>query len=68
MSNYGEQFMKCPNCGATAESEAVDVGVGLYIKGDYACPRCDWDLGGPSDFGFVEMEAREFAPPEASRV
>lgn len=60
--NYGEQFMKCPACGGIAESEAVDVGVGLYIKGDYACHRCDWDLGGPTDYGFVGMEDREFSP------
>jgi hypothetical protein len=27
VSNYGDQFMKCP----------VDVGVGLYIRDEYIC-------------------------------
>jgi len=63
VSNYGDQFMTCPNCGARAESEAVDVGVGLYIKGDYSCSRCDWEIYGPMDYGFIGMEDREFAPP-----
>lgn len=35
--NYGDQFMKCPECGGTAEAECVDVGVGLYIKDEYEC-------------------------------
>ena len=52
-TNYGAQFMTCPACGATAECEAVDVGVGLYLRGDYACSQCDWELDGPNDFGFV---------------
>ena len=34
MSNYGDQFMTCPECGGRAESDAVDVGVGLYIAGN----------------------------------
>ena len=38
MSNYGDQFMKCPECGGTAEAECVDVGVGLYISDEYECP------------------------------
>lgn len=37
MSNYGDQFMKCPECGGMAEAECVDVGVGLYIKDEYEC-------------------------------
>lgn len=31
MSNYGDQFMTCPECGGVAEADCVDVGVGLYI-------------------------------------
>jgi len=65
MSNYGNQFMKCTNCGSIAESESVDVGVGLYIKGDYACHNCDWEIYGPLDYGFVGMEDRKFAPGDA---
>lgn len=37
MTNYGDQFMKCPECGGVAEAECVDVGVGLYIKDEYEC-------------------------------
>ncbi len=36
--NYGDQFMKCPECGGTAEAECVDVGVGIYISEEYECP------------------------------
>ena len=61
MANYGDQFMECPSCGDKAESEAVDVGVGLCIKGDYAC-RCGWEIFSESDFGFVKMMDREFCP------
>ena len=43
MSNYGDQFMKCPECAGTAESDAVDVGVGLYIAGNYWC-ECGWEI------------------------
>ena len=42
MSNYGDQFMTCPECGKRAESDSVDVGVGLYIRGDYSC-ECGWE-------------------------
>lgn len=34
--------MRCSECGEIANSESVDVGVGLYIKGDYTC-RCGWE-------------------------
>lgn len=62
MSNYGAEFMTCPACGGTAESDAVDVGVGMIIRGNYAC-ACGWEIDGPEDYGFVGMEDREFAPP-----
>lgn len=65
MSNYGEQFMDCPQCGARVEAESVDVGVGLYIRDEWACGQCGWEMYGPLDFGFVDRDAREFVPPEA---
>lgn len=34
--------MICPECGSIAESESVDVGVGLYIRGNYEC-ACGWE-------------------------
>ena len=43
MTNYGDQYMQCPECGCTAEAEAIDVGVGLYIKDEYECWRCGWN-------------------------
>lgn len=42
--NYGDQFMACHECGGQAESDAVDVGVGLYITGNYWCD-CGWEIG-----------------------
>lgn len=42
MTNYGDQFMKCMECGLTAEADAVDVGVGLYISDEYICD-CGWN-------------------------
>lgn len=55
--------MVCPACGAIAESESVDVGVGLLVRGDFSC-LCGWELDGPEDFGFIDLEDVEFAPPD----
>ncbi|RJG46524.1 hypothetical protein [Mesorhizobium sp. DCY119] len=44
MSNHGDQFMPCAECGKQAESDSVDVGVGLYIAGNYQC-ECGWEYG-----------------------
>lgn len=60
MSNYGSQFMACPRCNNTVEAESVDVGVGLYIKDEWLCDRCGWEMYGPEDFGFIGMDDREF--------
>jgi len=60
-SNYGADQMECPACGGVAECENVDVGVGLYLRGDYSCP-CGWEIGGPEDYGFVTLDQVEFAP------
>lgn len=38
-------MMPCPECGSIAYCESVDVGVGLYIDGEYEC-RCGWCSGG----------------------
>lgn len=65
MSNYGEQFMPCPVCGALAESEAVDVGVGLIIRGNYACESCGWEIDGPDDHGMLDLDEIPSGPPEA---
>lgn len=62
--NYGDQFMKCPMCGGRAECEAVDVGVGLYLRGDYCCHACGWDIDGPVQ-PELSMDERPFAPVDA---
>lgn len=56
--------MYCPACGGVAESESVDVGVGLLVRGNFSC-ECGWEIDGPDDFGFVEEGDVEFAPAEA---
>lgn len=56
--------MICPTCGRIAESDSVDVGVGLIVRGNFAC-ECGWEIDGPADHGFLECGERPFAPPEA---
>lgn len=34
--------MRCPKCGGIAESDSVDVGVGLVVRGNFAC-ECGWE-------------------------
>lgn len=65
-SNYGADRVSCPACGADAYCESVDVGVGLYVSGDYVCTRCGWESDGPEDFGFLGMDEVPFAPPHAT--
>lgn len=45
--------IRCPACGDIAESESVDVGVGLYVRGNFSC-ACGWEIDGPEDFGFID--------------
>lgn len=45
-TNYGDDRMQCPMCGGIAYSDSVDVGVGLYIRGNYEC-SCGWEIDGP---------------------
>ena len=40
--NHRADQMTCPECGGIAESESVDVGVGLVVRGDFVCP-CGWE-------------------------
>lgn len=65
MSNYGDQFMTCPRCGAQTESMCEDVGVGLYIKGDFYCSACGWEIDGPEDCGFLTIDDVQTLPIEA---
>jgi len=61
MSALAPDQMRCPQCGDIAESDSVDVGVGLQVRGNFVC-ECGWEIDGPDDFGFVEIEEVEFAP------
>lgn len=56
--------MICPKCGGIAESESVDVGVGLIVRGNFSCV-CGWEIDGPEDFGFLDMNEAPFGPPDA---
>lgn len=42
MTNYGDDRMDCPECGGNAYSDSVDVGVGIYIAGNFMC-ACGWE-------------------------
>lgn len=64
-TNYGEQFMACPQCNNTVEAESVDVGVGLYIKDEWFCDRCGWEMYSANDFGFIAMDEVPSIPIEA---
>lgn len=61
--NYGDQYGVCPNCGGATECESVDVGVGLYLYGEYACDTCGWDESHPPPT--LAMEERPFAIGDA---
>lgn len=42
-SGLRQDQMICSDCGAIAESDSVDVGVGLYVRGNFTCPDCGWE-------------------------
>lgn len=64
-TNYGAQFIICPECGSIVEAESVDVGVGLYIKDEWCCDWCGWEMYSANDFGFITMDEVPSAPLEA---
>ncbi len=35
--------MVCPECGGIAESDSADIGVGLMVRGNFAC-LCGWAI------------------------
>lgn len=43
MSKLPSDQMICPECGKIAESDSVDVGVGLIVRGNFAC-ECGWEF------------------------
>lgn len=56
--------MRCPECAGVAECDSVDVGVGLYIAGNFWCEYCGWEDGAGGKMNvatyadwFVEEEA-----------
>jgi hypothetical protein len=41
--------MICPQCGGIAESDTVDIGVGVQVRGNFHCEGCDWSVDPPND-------------------
>jgi transposase len=39
----GVDQMICPECGGVADSDSVDIGVGLQVRGNFACV-CGWEI------------------------
>lgn len=58
----------CPECGDIAESDSVDVGVGLLVRGNFGCPSCYWEfeadgrinVASPDDY-LIDLGDGEFA-------
>lgn len=49
--------MICPECGAIAVSDSVDIGVGIQVRGNFYCEACHWakpTAETPLDLGFLE--------------
>lgn len=44
--NVGE--MRCPDCGGVAESDVVDIGVGVQVRGNFRCP-CGFAIEPPTE-------------------
>jgi len=45
----------CPQCGAVAECDLVDIGVGLMERGNWRCEDCGW-AEEPVDLGLLTDE------------
>lgn len=45
----------CPECGHIAECESIDVGVGLYISGNFSCD-CGWESDADGKFNVASYE------------
>lgn len=43
MSNLKSHQRLCPKCGAVAECEMADIGVGEHQVTSFKCTVCDWD-------------------------
>ena len=50
--------MLCPNCGGVAESDSVDIGVGIQVRGNFHVEACDWCADQPSntDLGLNDID------------
>lgn len=66
MTNYGDQFTACPECGARAESESIDVGVGLYIQGNFIC-ACGWESDADGKMN-VSAYSDYFEEPQMTKI
>lgn len=62
MSNYGDDRMDCPECGGNAYSDSIDVGVGIYIAGNFMCD-CGWEYQADGRMNVASYDDY-FVPPE----
>jgi hypothetical protein len=55
--------MTCPRCSGIAESDSVDIGVGIQVRGNFYCPACEWCAEEPTDaeLGLDDMGDELFA-------
>ena len=51
MSDLRPGEMICPKCGRIAESDTVDIGVGLQVRGNFRCYGCGWSVEPPTADG-----------------
>jgi hypothetical protein len=49
VKDLGPDQMVCPNCGSIAESDSVDIGVGIQVRGNFHCEGCEWSAEQPTD-------------------
>jgi predicted RNA-binding Zn-ribbon protein involved in translation (DUF1610 family) len=42
INKFNESELECPECGAWAQADYVDNGVGMQRCGPYVCDRCGW--------------------------
>lgn len=55
MTRLRDDQMRCPSCGGIATSDSVDVGVGLYVAGNFSC-SCGWELEAEGKLNVVSYD------------
>lgn len=47
--------MRCVECDSIARSEAVDIGVGYYVQGNFVC-SCGWESDADGKMNVAQYE------------